>query len=58
MMASHDVPATALLAMGDLSAQVGRRERRARGEFASRFAAFASPPAQARFRALTLGPAA
>ena len=52
MMASHDVPATALLAMGDLSAQVGRRERRARGEFASRFAAFASQPTQARFRAL------
>jgi CHAD domain-containing protein len=58
MMASHDVPATALLAMGDLSAQVGRRERRARSEFASRFAAFASPPTQARFRALTPGPAA
>ena len=54
MMASHDVPATALLAMGDLSAQVGRRERRARSEFASRFATFASHPAQARFRELTL----
>ena len=52
MLASHKVPATALLAMGDLSAQVGRRERRARGEFASRFAAFASQPTQARFRAL------
>jgi CHAD domain-containing protein len=58
MMASHDVPATALLAMGDLSAQIGRRERRARGEFASRFADFASEPAQARFRALALDTAA
>jgi CHAD domain-containing protein len=54
MLASHKVPATALLAMGDLSAQVGRRERRARSEFASRFAAFASQPAQARFRALAM----
>jgi CHAD domain-containing protein len=58
MMASHDVPATALLAMGDLSAQVGRRERQARSEFAGRFASFASGPAQARFRALVTGPSA
>jgi CHAD domain-containing protein len=55
MMAAHDVPATALLAMGDLSAQIGRRERRARSEFGDRFAEFASGPAQARFRALTAG---
>jgi len=58
MMASCDVPATALLAMGDLSAQIGRRERQARSEFASRFADFASHPAQARFRALALDPVA
>ena len=58
MMASHDVPATALLAMGDLSAQIGRRERKARSEFAARFADFASHPAQARFHALALGPSA
>jgi CHAD domain-containing protein len=58
MMASRDVPATALLAMGDLSAQIGRRERRARREFAGRFAGFASHPAQARFRALALDPTA
>jgi hypothetical protein len=38
--------------MGDLSAQVGRRERQARSEFAGRFAEFASLPAQARFRAI------
>jgi CHAD domain-containing protein len=54
MMAAGAVPATALLAMGDLSAQVGRQERRARGEFASRFAEFADGPAQARFGALAL----
>jgi hypothetical protein len=54
MMASGTVPATALLAMGDLSAQVGRQERRARGEFASRFAEFAGRPAQERFHALAL----
>jgi CHAD domain-containing protein len=58
MMAAGDVPATALLAMGDLSAQVGRRERRARREFAGRFASFASGPAQAWFGALALDPAA
>jgi CHAD domain-containing protein len=55
MMASGNVPATALLAMGDLAAQVGRRERQARGEFAGRFADFASPAARARFRALVPG---
>ena len=58
MMASHDVPATALLAMGDLSAQIGRRERRVRSEFADRFAEFASHHAQARFSALALDPSA
>src|SRR5262249_246424 len=58
MLANHDVPATALVAMGDLSAQIGRRERKARSEFAARFADFASCPAQARFRALALGPSA
>jgi CHAD domain-containing protein len=55
MLAAGDVPATALLAMGDLSSHIGLRERQARGEFASRFAAFASRPAQERFRALVAG---
>jgi CHAD domain-containing protein len=55
MLAAGEVPATALLAMGDLASHVGQRERRARGEFASRFAAFASRPAQERFRALVAG---
>jgi CHAD domain-containing protein len=53
MLASAGVPATALLAMGDLAAHVGERERQARAEFAGRFAVFASREAQARFRALT-----
>ena len=47
------VPATALLAMGDLASHVGQRERQARSEFSSRFAAFASHQAQARFEVLT-----
>jgi len=55
MLATGDVPATALLAMGDLAAHIGQRERQARGEFASRFATFASRPAQERFRALVAG---
>jgi CHAD domain-containing protein len=46
-------PASALLAMGDLASHVGQRERRARSEFSSRFAEFASRHAQARFEALT-----
>jgi CHAD domain-containing protein len=50
------VPATALLAMGDLASHVGQRERRARGEFSGRFAAFASHQAQARFEVLTASP--
>jgi hypothetical protein len=41
--------------MGDLASHIGQRERQARGEFASRFAAFASRPAQERFRALAAG---
>jgi CHAD domain-containing protein len=45
--------ASALLAMGDLASHVGQRERRARSEFSSRFAEFASHHAQARFEALT-----
>jgi len=55
LLAAGGVPATALLAMGDLAAHVGERERQARSEFSSRFAAFASPQARARFAALTAG---
>jgi CHAD domain-containing protein len=55
MMTERDVPATALLAMGELASKIARRERRARREFADRFADFASPASQHRFRALTAG---
>jgi CHAD domain-containing protein len=58
MLSAGDVPATALLAMGDLAAHLGERERQARLEFASRFAVFASREAKARFLALTPGTAA
>jgi hypothetical protein len=55
MMTERDVPATALLAMGELASKIARRERRARREFAGRFADFASAASQHRFRALTSG---
>ncbi len=53
MMQEQEVPATALLGMGELAGQIARRERQARGEFAGRFADFASAANQQRFRALT-----
>ena len=55
MMTQRDVPATALLAMGELASKIARRERRARREFADRFADFAAAASQRRFRALTPG---
>ena len=55
MMTDQDVPATALLAMGELASKIARRERRARREFADQFADFASTTSQHRFRALTSG---
>ena len=55
MMNDRDVPATALLAMGELAERVGLRERAARGKFAGRFSEFASAGTQQRFRALTTG---
>ncbi len=54
MMSDPKVPATALLAMGELAGRVGLRERDARGKFAGRFREFASTGAQLRFRALTM----
>ena len=53
MTAQRGIPATALLAMGELAGQIARRERRARREFAGRFADFASAASQQQFRALT-----
>jgi len=55
MMAQRDVPVTALLAMGELAGQIALHERRARREFAGRFADFAAAASQERFRALTAG---
>jgi CHAD domain-containing protein len=55
MGAAGQVPVTALLAMGDLSAQIGRAERRARRQFAARFGEFASDAGRQRFRSLTPG---
>jgi CHAD domain-containing protein len=55
LLASGGVQATALIAMGDLAAHVGERERRARSEFSGRFAAFASREARARFAVLAAG---
>lgn len=51
-----DVPAATLLAMGELAGQLAAGQRRARQEFAGRFADFASPRAQRRMRALTAAP--
>jgi CHAD domain-containing protein len=53
MMAGREVPATALLAMGELAGGIGRAQRRARDEFAERFGEFASPASDHRFRDLT-----
>ncbi|HUY44394.1 MAG TPA: CHAD domain-containing protein [Streptosporangiaceae bacterium] len=55
MMTDRDLPATALLAMGELAGQVGLCQQRAREEFAGRFREFASPASERRFRSLTSG---
>jgi CHAD domain-containing protein len=56
MMGGDGVPATTLLAMGEIGAQLAVRQQAARAEFDGRFAAFASPQGRARITALT-GPA-
>jgi CHAD domain-containing protein len=55
MQTDRQVPATALLAMGELAGQIAHREHQARSEFAGRFADFASAANQQRFQALTAG---
>ena len=57
MMSDRNVPATALLAMGELAAQVGLQQVQARSQFAGRFGEFASLATQQRFRTLTAGAA-
>jgi CHAD domain-containing protein len=53
MMAQRQVPATTLLAMGEISAGLARRQRLARTQFDGLFRDFAAPEGQARFRPLT-----
>jgi CHAD domain-containing protein len=55
MRTDRQVPATALLAMGELAGQIAEREQEARSEFAGRFADFGSDASQQRFQALTAG---
>ncbi len=53
MMAARTAPAETLLAMGEIAATLAGKQRASRGEFAARFAEFASPRGQARIDALT-----
>jgi CHAD domain-containing protein len=53
MMAQRQVPAPTLLAMGEISAGLARRQRQARTQFDGLFRDFAAPAGQARFRPLT-----
>ena len=57
MLAQQAAPASTLLAMGELAAQLGERQRRARAEFGQRFAEFGGIPGCRRIAALTAGPA-
>ena len=52
MLADRSAPATTLLAMGEIAADLARRQRAARNEFDRRFADFASPASQARLTEL------
>jgi CHAD domain-containing protein len=49
MITDRNIPATALLAMGELAGGIGHAQRRARNEFAGRFGEFASPASDRRF---------
>ena len=53
MLAQRSAPAPTLLAMGEIAAGLARRQREARADFDSRFAAFAGRASQARLAALT-----
>jgi CHAD domain-containing protein len=57
MLAQQAAPASTLLAMGELAAQLAGRQRRARAEFAERFAEFSGIPGRRRIAALTAGAA-
>ncbi|HEV2372145.1 MAG TPA: CHAD domain-containing protein [Streptosporangiaceae bacterium] len=55
MMASHDVPADTLLALGELAGEVARQGHDARREFAGRFAEFAALVRRTPLRTLVTG---
>jgi CHAD domain-containing protein len=57
MLARQAAAAPALLAMGEVAGQLGRRQHQARAEFAGRFAAFAGSTGRRRLTALTAPPA-
>jgi CHAD domain-containing protein len=57
MLAQQAAPASTLLAMGELAAQLGGRQHRARAEFAQRFTEFAGMPGRRRIAELTAGAA-
>jgi CHAD domain-containing protein len=58
MMSEQAAPALTLLAMGELAAQYGASQRRARGEFAQRFREFTSPRSIQGIGLLTMAAAA
>jgi CHAD domain-containing protein len=58
MLADRSAPAATFLAMGEVTADLASRQRRARSEFDGRFAAFASAASQARLSAMTKATAA
>ena len=53
MMTAGAAPAPTLLAMGELAACLGVRQRQARAEFAERFAGFAGEPGRRQMAVLT-----
>ncbi len=57
MLSQRAATAPSLLAMGELAAQLGQRQRQARAEFADRFAEFAGGAGRRRMAALTTGAA-
>jgi CHAD domain-containing protein len=56
MLAERAAPAATLLAMGEIVANLARSQAEARADFALRFARFAGPAGQQRFRALLARP--
>jgi CHAD domain-containing protein len=53
MMAQRQAPAPTLLAMGEISGELARRQQQARTQFYGLFREFAAPAGQARFQPLT-----